>query len=143
MRIVYLTHSLSSCWNHGNAHFLRGVLSDLQARGHDVAVFEPEGAWSLQNLLADHGDAGLDAYRIRYPELRSTTYAPDGDLAPLVEERLARPDAQGRLALPPAAAALLLVTATRGMVVMERVYRDAAQLRAVGGDVVRLLLRPA
>lgn len=61
----------------------------------------------------------------------------------LVEERLARPDAQGRLALPPAAAALLLVTATRGMVVMERVYRDAAQLRAVGEDVVRLLWRPA
>jgi spore maturation protein CgeB len=85
MRIVYLTHSLASCWNHGNAHFLRGVLSDLQARGHDVAVHEPEGAWSLQNLLADHGDAGLDPYRTRYPELRSATYAPDGDLAPLVD----------------------------------------------------------
>lgn len=61
----------------------------------------------------------------------------------LVEERLAQPDARGRLALPPAAAALLLVTATRGMVVMERVYRDTAQLRAVGEDVVRLLWRPA
>ena len=85
MRIVYLTHSLTSCWNHGNAHFLRGTLSDLQARGHDVAVFEPEGAWSLQNLLADHGEAGLDAYRTRYPELRSATYAPDGDLTPLVD----------------------------------------------------------
>ncbi|PWC57718.1 glycosyltransferase [Azospirillum sp. TSH7] len=73
MRIVYFTHSLASCWNHGNAHFLRGVLRDLIARGHDVQVLEPEGAWSLQNLLADHGEAGLDAYRTLYPELSSRT----------------------------------------------------------------------
>ena len=71
MRIVYFTHSLASCWNHGNAHFLRGVLRDLIARGHDVQVLEPEGAWSLQNLLADHGEAGLDAYRSAYPDLSS------------------------------------------------------------------------
>ncbi|PWC80587.1 glycosyltransferase [Azospirillum sp. TSH100] len=73
MRIVYFTHSLASCWNHGNAHFLRGVLRDLIARGHDVQVLEPEGAWSVQNLLADHGEAGLDAYRSAYPELSSRT----------------------------------------------------------------------
>lgn len=73
MRIVYFTHSLASCWNHGNAHFLRGVLRDLIARSHDVQVLEPEGAWSLQNLLADHGEAGLDAYRSAYPELSSRT----------------------------------------------------------------------
>ena len=29
MRFVYFTHSLRSCWNHGNAHFLRGVLREL------------------------------------------------------------------------------------------------------------------
>lgn len=73
MRIVYFTHSLASCWNHGNAHFLRGVLRDLIARGHDLRVLEPEGAWSLRNLLADHGEAGLDAYRSAYPELSSRT----------------------------------------------------------------------
>jgi spore maturation protein CgeB len=76
MKIAYFTHSLSSCWNHGNAHFLRGVLSELIARGHDVRVWEPEGAWSLTNLLADHGSAGLDAYREAYRELSSATYAP-------------------------------------------------------------------
>jgi len=85
MRIVYFTHSLASCWNHGNAHFLRGVLSDLVARGHDVRVFEPEDAWSLGNLLADHGEAGLDAYRSAYPELTSTTMPPGDDLAARVE----------------------------------------------------------
>ena len=74
MRIVYYTHSLSSCWNHGNAHFLRGVLSELVARGHDVRVLEPEGGWSLANLLLDHGEDGLAAFRERYPELGSETY---------------------------------------------------------------------
>ena len=76
MRIVYFTHSLASCWNHGNAHFLRGVLSELVDRGHDVVAYEPEGAWSLANLLADHGDEGLALWRARYPELTSRTYAP-------------------------------------------------------------------
>ncbi len=75
MKIVYFTHSLQSCWNHGNAHFLRGVLSELIGRGHDVQVLEPRGAWSLQNLLEDHGDAGLDPFRTAYPELHSRTYS--------------------------------------------------------------------
>ena len=74
MKIVYFTHSLRSCWNHGNAHFLRGVLSELIARGHDVRVFEPERAWSFANLTRDHGDSGLDAFREAYPELNSRTY---------------------------------------------------------------------
>ena len=85
MKIVYFTHSLASCWNHGNAHFLRGVLSDLVARGHDVRVFEPEGAWSLGNLIADHGEAGLDAYRSAYPELSSIVMPEGDDLAARVE----------------------------------------------------------
>lgn len=86
MRLVYFTHSLASCWNHGNAHFLRGILSELIARGHDVRVYEPAGAWSLENLRADHGEAGLDAYRAAYPELSSQAFAPDADLAELVDE---------------------------------------------------------
>ena len=42
MRIAYFTHSLASCWNHGNAHFLRGVLRELIARGHEVRALEPD-----------------------------------------------------------------------------------------------------
>jgi spore maturation protein CgeB len=75
MRIVYFTHSLRSCWNHGNAHFLRGVLSELVARGHDVRVLEPEGAWSLANLLKDHGPEGLARFHEHYSELSSRTYS--------------------------------------------------------------------
>ncbi len=75
MRIAYFTHSLRSCWNHGNAHFLRGVLSELVARGHQVDAFEPEAPWSLTNLLADHGEQALDAFARAYPELKSRTYS--------------------------------------------------------------------
>jgi spore maturation protein CgeB len=74
VRLVYFTHSLASCWNHGNAHFLRGVLRELKRAGHEVLAFEPAEPWSLQNLLRDHGDAGLDAYRAAYPELDSRAF---------------------------------------------------------------------
>ncbi|AUW57298.1 glycosyltransferase [Sphingobium sp. SCG-1] len=74
MKIVYFTHSLQSCWNHGNAHFLRGVLRELAALGHEVVALEPEGNWSLANLLADHGTAGLMPFRDAYPSLRSRSY---------------------------------------------------------------------
>jgi spore maturation protein CgeB len=84
MKIVYFTHSLASCWNHGNAHFLRGVLRELKLRGHDVEAYEPDGAWSLQNLLADHGQAGLAAYREAYPDLSSSSFASEEEL----EERI-------------------------------------------------------
>ena len=85
MRIVYFTHSLASCWNHGNAHFLRGIVSELLFRGHDVRVFEPRDGWSLANLLAEHGPAGLDAYRNAYPELSSEPFDAGHDVARLVD----------------------------------------------------------
>ena len=84
MKIAYFTHSLASCWNHGNAHFLRGVLRALAARGHVVRAYEPEGSWSLANLLDDHGLAGLDAYRAAYPDLSSTPFPADADPAALI-----------------------------------------------------------
>ena len=85
MRIVYFTHSLRSCWNHGNAHFLRGVLRELIDLGHEVIACEPEGAWSLQNLLADHGGKGLDPYREAYPELRSRSFGTDAEAEAFVD----------------------------------------------------------
>lgn len=85
MRIAYFTHSLLSCWNHGNAHFLRGVLRELGALGHEVDIFEPKGAWSLVNLLRDHGDAGLEPFRSAYPELSSRIIDEGADLAALVD----------------------------------------------------------
>jgi spore maturation protein CgeB len=86
MKFVYFTHSLASCWNHGNAHFLRGILRELKSRGHDVVAYEPEGAWSLENLLKDHGEAGLEAYRRLYPDLDSRTIAPEADLEAMLTD---------------------------------------------------------
>lgn len=85
MNILYFTHSLLSCWNHGNAHFLRGVLRELGAMGHDVLALEPEGNWSLTNLLSDHGEEGLSAFREAYPELRAQTYGVQHDLIALLD----------------------------------------------------------
>jgi spore maturation protein CgeB len=79
LRIVIFCHSLLSDWNHGNAHFLRGVTSELLARGHSVAVYEPRDAWSAANLVAEYGEGALDGFRHVYPGLASTRY----DLATL------------------------------------------------------------
>ncbi len=84
MRIVYFSHALSSCWNHGNAHFLRGILRDLVARGHDVVSLQPEPSWSRENLIRDAGPDAADSWQAAYPELRATTFAPSSDPAPLV-----------------------------------------------------------
>jgi spore maturation protein CgeB len=77
VRIVIFCHSLRSDWNHGNAHFLRGVASELVHRGHDVRVFEPADAWSVQNLAAEHGSGALDALFAAYPELASAVHVYD------------------------------------------------------------------
>ncbi len=80
MRVVLFCHSLISDWNHGNAHFLRGVTSELQARGHSVTIFEPHNSWSLQNLIADHGAQTIHLFHEAYPHLRSVRYGDDLDL---------------------------------------------------------------
>jgi spore maturation protein CgeB len=69
MRFVYFTHALTSCWNHGNAHFLRGVLRELLARGHAVRSFEPRDSWSRSNLRDDQGEAALGGFAAAYPDL--------------------------------------------------------------------------
>ena len=74
MRIVMFYHSLLSDWNHGNAHFLRGVVSELLRRGHRVHVYEPRDAWSLRNLLDEHGEGPVRQFRQAYPDLDSTAY---------------------------------------------------------------------
>jgi spore maturation protein CgeB len=70
MRIIFFCHSLLSDWNHGNAHFLRGVATELTARGHNVQCYEPRDAWSLQNLVQEHGEGPLEQLRAVYPDLQ-------------------------------------------------------------------------
>src|SRR5919206_2600967 len=80
MRFVFFIHSLVSCWNHGNAHFLRGVLRELRARGHETRVFEPEGAWSRANLVREQGEVAVARFHASFPGLASETYGRDIDL---------------------------------------------------------------
>src|SRR5918993_431543 len=75
MRVVIFCHSLISDWNHGNAHFLRGLTGELLARGHQVAVFEPHDAWSVENMLQDAGPGSIDGFHRAYPALSSTRYS--------------------------------------------------------------------
>lgn len=74
MRVAMFYHSLLSDWNHGNAHFLRGIASELVARGHEVLVFEPRFGWSLKNLLAQQGPAAVEDFHAAYPQLASMQY---------------------------------------------------------------------
>lgn len=74
MRFVLFCHSLRSDWNHGNAHFLRGICRELQRRGHSVTVLEPAKPWSLENLVLSEGEAAAEAWREAYPDLASETY---------------------------------------------------------------------
>ncbi len=77
MRVVIFCHSILSDWNHGNAHFLRGITAELIARGHDVRVLEPEDAWSIRNLLTHEGPAALAGFRTAYPTIHAERYHPD------------------------------------------------------------------
>ncbi len=74
MKVALFYHSLVSDWNNGNAHFLRGITGELQRRGHSVRVFEPRDGWSVTNLVRDHGEEPLAAFRRTYPTLTSEAY---------------------------------------------------------------------
>jgi spore maturation protein CgeB len=76
MHVVLFYHSLISDWNHGNAHFLRGVVTELLARGHQVEVYEPGSGWSLQNLMAEQGQEAQANFHATFPHLHSRFYEP-------------------------------------------------------------------
>jgi spore maturation protein CgeB len=77
MRVAFFYHSIVSDWNHGNAHFLRGVARELIARGHTVSVFEPRDGWSRRNLTEQYGTKPIEEFRRVFPELTSTLYDPE------------------------------------------------------------------
>ena len=76
MKIVFFIHSAVSDWNHGNAHFVRGLMSALTRMGHDVVSYEPRGAWSVENLLRDHGVGPIVDFARAYPEIDVRSYDP-------------------------------------------------------------------
>jgi spore maturation protein CgeB len=77
LRIAYFAHSLRSDWNNGNAHFLRGLVRALQREGAEVTAYEPDNAWSIENLRAEReGERALDSFTAAFSDLDIQTYAP-------------------------------------------------------------------
>jgi spore maturation protein CgeB len=76
MRFVLFYHSFASCWNHGNAHFLRGIARELVGAGHHVTVYEPADGWSRANALRDGGEAALREAETLVPGVQIRTYDP-------------------------------------------------------------------
>lgn len=74
MRVAMFYHSILSDWNHGNAHFLRGIASELLARNHEVVVYEPRDGWSAANLVKEHGPESLDVLSPTYPRFYVVRY---------------------------------------------------------------------
>jgi spore maturation protein CgeB len=77
VRVVMFCHSLVSDWNNGNAHFLRGVATELSDRGIDVSIYESRDAWSVQNLVAEQGERPLKEFHRAYPSLNCVRYDAD------------------------------------------------------------------
>ena len=66
MRVIFFCHSLVSDWNHGNAHFLRGVWQRIaRARDHEVRVFEQAGGVEQRQIW------WLNTGNRRWPVLRA------------------------------------------------------------------------
>jgi spore maturation protein CgeB len=77
VKVVYFSHSLVSDWNHGNAHFLRGIAAELWDRGHEVVVLEPADSWSRANLEREHGTRPLREFRRVFPDRVAHEYGPE------------------------------------------------------------------
>jgi spore maturation protein CgeB len=74
MKAVFFYHAFTSCWNNGNAHFLRGVTRELARLGHEVVVCEPNDGWSRLNALQDGGEAILHDAASLIPGVRLRGY---------------------------------------------------------------------
>lgn len=74
MKCVLFYHAFSSCWNNGNAHFLRGVARELAELGHQVIVYEPADGWSRLNALADSGADVLREVPLLFPAVDIRSY---------------------------------------------------------------------
>ena len=80
LRFRIFAHSWLSDWNHGNAHFLRGLARELISAGHEVRCYEEEGGWSLSNLQREEKDCAgraIEQFRGLFPQLDVRFYKND------------------------------------------------------------------
>jgi spore maturation protein CgeB len=91
LKLRLFAHSWVSDWNHGNAHFLRGLVRELIRLGHEVRCYEAYGAWSLANLLHEEGKQGNEAVKEfwrTFPELDIRFYHDDERFLDFAREEL-------------------------------------------------------
>ena len=84
-------HSWISDWNHGNAHFLRGLALELLNLGHEVRCYEEFGSWSMSHLMREDGGAGahaIELFRRQFPELDVRFYERSGNLQETLRQEL-------------------------------------------------------
>lgn len=83
-------HSWLSDWNHGNAHFLRGLARELVSMGHEVRCYEQSGSWSLTNLTQEGeiAEEAIAQFRREFPQLDVRCYPQDASLDSTLEDEL-------------------------------------------------------
>jgi spore maturation protein CgeB len=94
LSIRLFAHSWISDWNHGNAHFLRGLARELAGMGHQVRCYEEIDGWSLSNLVHE-GDAAsgtIEQFHRTYPEIDVRFYRRDETLPAFLNHELAGSD---------------------------------------------------
>src|SRR6185312_8048740 len=80
MKCVLFYHAFTSCWNNGNAHFLRGYARELHALGHEVVVFEPIDGWSRLNAIREGGSQTMEDIPTLFPGIGIRRYDASLDL---------------------------------------------------------------
>jgi len=113
--------------------YVIGSMSQPIARQDDTPCSATRGC--LTTKIATDETAMDDAVR---QALRSMLEG----LGEALERRLSAPDALARLRLPPKDATRLLVTFTRGNVVMERIYHAPEELQATANTLLQILFTP-
>ncbi len=91
----FFAHSWISDWNHGNAHFLRGVANELVKLGHHVRCYEERNGWSITNLAAETASAVVEAtasFREAFPDLDVRFYSGGKHLRDFLTKELAGAD---------------------------------------------------
>jgi spore maturation protein CgeB len=95
LKIRVFAHSWISDWNHGNAHFLRGLAYELTRLGHDVRCYEPVDSWSMTNLILEGVDKASEAFRNfrkAFPTLDVRFYRDDAGFKPFARQELRHAD---------------------------------------------------
>ena len=90
-RFRIFAHSWVSDWNHGNAHFLRGLARELQELGHEVRCYEELGSWSLSNLVNNEQELAIDSidqFRARFSMLDVRFYDRKNRFDEMLDEEL-------------------------------------------------------